>query len=233
MVIGPEVSLAALTKKAEAFYYEPGRGEPARASRGSPGVFTLFRPDADRLARFRARAGAADLSFTPRGFGGPPPEGFDRDVHRADLGRGDAVFDAARDAVMHWRQFPAWASAHGEPRPPAAGDVVAITAWCGIWWTHACRVTAVEDTPDRYAVTYATLPDHAECGEERFAVERDPSSPDAGGRVWFDLRATSRPRHPLARFAAPLVRRLQRCFASDACARMRKATAGANTACPV
>ena len=50
-----------------------------------------------------------------------------------------------------------------------------------------------------------------ESGEERFTVEWR----DEDDSVWYDLFAFSIPRHPLAKLAPPLSRRLQRRFARD------------------
>ena len=62
----------------------------------------------------------------------------------------------------------------------------------------------------RFGFAYGTLPDHVECGEERFTVEcgQDDS-------VWYDILAFSRPRHPLAKLGQPLVRRWQKQFAQE------------------
>ena len=67
----------------------------------------------------------------------------------------------------------------------------------------SARVVYVVDEPDRAGFAYGTLPEHLEEGEESFIVRR------ADGRVRFDVRAFSRPRHPLARFGAPVTRLLQ------------------------
>jgi uncharacterized protein (UPF0548 family) len=70
-----------------------------------------------------------------------------------------------------------------------------------------------------FGFAYGTLPGHAESGEERFLVEWDR----AGGDVWYDLLAFSRPRHVLARLGYPLARRLQNRFAKESAAAMRRA----------
>jgi hypothetical protein len=63
-----------------------------------------------------------------------------------------------------------------------------------------------------------TLPGHAESGEERFTVEWR----EADGAVWYDILAFSRPRQLLARLGYPFARRLQRRFARDSAAAMRR-----------
>ena len=62
----------------------------------------------------------------------------------------------------------------------------------------------MQDEPDRRGFGYGTLPGHPEQGEEAFAVVR------RGDRMYFEIIAFSRPRHPLARVAKPVSRLLQR-----------------------
>ena len=85
----------------------------------------------------------------------------------------------------------------------------------GVWTLNACRIVYVVDEPTRFGFAYGTLPDHAECGEDRFLIERDDN-----GTVWYDIRVFSRPRLLLARLAAPLARRLQDQFRRDSAAAM-------------
>lgn len=69
-----------------------------------------------------------------------------------------------------------------------------------------------------FGFAYGTLEEHAESGEERFLVEL------AGdGSVWYEIRATSRPRAWAARGAFPLARALQARFRRDSLARMQEA----------
>ena len=69
--------------------------------------------------------------------------------------------------------------------------------------TAAGRVVYVIDGPDRSGFAYGTLPGHPEQGEEAFVVSR------RDGRVWLDLSAFSRPRHPLAVIGRPVSRLMQ------------------------
>ena len=70
----------------------------------------------------------------------------------------------------------------------------------------------------RYGFAYGTLPGHAESGEERFNVEWHEQD-DA---VWYDIVAFSRPQQFLARLGYPFARRLQKRFARDSAAAMRR-----------
>jgi uncharacterized protein (UPF0548 family) len=72
----------------------------------------------------------------------------------------------------------------------------------------------------RYGFAYGTLSEHAERGEERFAVEWNRED----DTVWYDILAFSRPRKYLALMAYPLSRLLQRRFAVASKAAMLAAT---------
>jgi uncharacterized protein (UPF0548 family) len=77
----------------------------------------------------------------------------------------------------------------------------------------------VIDEERKFGFAYGTLPDHVERGEERFLVEWQ-----ADDSVWYDILAFSRPQHPLAKLGQPLVRRLQKQFASESMAAMQDAS---------
>ena len=69
-----------------------------------------------------------------------------------------------------------------------------------------------------FGFAYGTLPDHAESGEEKFIVEWN----EADDAVCYDILAFSRPNHFLARLGYPLIRRLQKRFAQDSAAAMKR-----------
>lgn len=148
--------------------------------------------------------------------------GFDSDCSGIHLGTSAHRFEAACNALRQWRQFPRpWTRIFPANAPLSLGNHVAIIARTfGIWSLNACRIVEVieDHSPRRFGLVYATLPDHVECGAERFMIEwRDDDS------VWYEVRAVSRPRHPLARLAYPLVRRLQRRFARESLQAMKQA----------
>lgn len=152
------------------------------------------------------------------------PAGFNVDHHRENIGSGDVVFASAVNAIKNWRQFElGWVSlvpAHTVLEPDA---VVAVRAHTfGLWSLNATRVVYLidETTPlKKFGFAYGTLPEHVECGEERFTVEQHED-----GSVYYDIFAFSRPRHPFARIAALVARRLQKQFARDSIAAMKRAT---------
>lgn len=72
------------------------------------------------------------------------------------------------------------------------------------WVEVVCRVVGVVDEPNCFGFTYGTLSVHPEQGEESFTVVRADD-----GMITFEIVATSRPRHLLARAVPPVARRLQ------------------------
>ncbi len=152
------------------------------------------------------------------------PASFNQDHNRICLGKGEATFIAAGEALRRWQMFQlGWVKLFYPDAPIAAGTVVAMAAHCyGGWWMNACRIVYVLDESGpmrKFGFAYGTLPHHVECGEERFTIEWQ----QADDSVWYDLWAFSRPRHPLVRLAAPLARGLQRKFARDSLAAMVRA----------
>jgi uncharacterized protein (UPF0548 family) len=137
------------------------------------------------------------------------------------LGKGEAVFSAACEAIGCWRMFPApWTQVIHENGLRANETIAVLIKVCGLWWLNSTRIVYVIDNCDRqFGFAYGTLPGHVESGEERFMVEWDED--DA---VWYDLRAVSRPRHWVTRLGYPLTRLQQRRFARDSQRAMVEAT---------
>jgi uncharacterized protein (UPF0548 family) len=196
-----------------------------RESEASGIVMLLRKPSASAVRDFLAAQARLDLTYPAVGAtAAAPPPGYAVDHTRVRLGEGEGVFRAATAALQRWEQFRlGWVEARPADTPLRAGEAVAVVARVlGLWWVNACRVVYAVDEAGpvaRCGFAYGTLPGHAESGEERFVVEWDR----AGGGVWYDLLAFSRPRHPLARLGYPLARRAQRRFARDSAAAMLRA----------
>jgi uncharacterized protein (UPF0548 family) len=155
--------------------------------------------------------------------------GYTTDHHRIKLGFGSGTYERAVAALGSWKHFElGWVRTVPPETPVTVGATMAVLARpFGVWSLNACRIVYVindtdqETTVDqehqvtRFGFAYGTLPDHAECGEERFTIEWH-SSDDS---VWYDILAFSRP-NLLARLAYPLTRRLQKKFACDSLAAM-------------
>jgi uncharacterized protein (UPF0548 family) len=131
--------------------------------------------------------------------GGPLPSGYFWLRHRVRIGHGEAAFRTAGTALRDWsmhRRLPVGISATA-PRAEVGARVTVRLA--GVL-RAPCEVVWVIDDATRCGWAYGTLPGHPECGEESFVVSRD-----AGGDVWFDVAAFSRPGGRLARTLGPLV----------------------------
>lgn len=160
----------------------------------------------------------------------PPglPRGWNLDHRRIQLGRGEAVYRAARAAL--WRFAPlniGWVQpVTTAERPQPGGRGAMLVRAYGLWWVNAWRIVYVDDDrafPDGRRISafaYGTLAAHAERGEERFMVDMLPD-----GTVWYDVLAFSRPHHWLARLGGPVTRRLQLRFGPASAERMRQAVA--------
>jgi uncharacterized protein (UPF0548 family) len=187
-------------------------------------MWPLSKPSEQTIRAFLDRQEKAVFSYPEVGATrGAAPAGYDADHNRVELGQGAAVFEAACAALRRWEMFPRpWTEVIPAGAPIQVGQTVAVLARVfGVWLLSAARVVYVLDEdgpPRRFGFAYGTLPDHAERGEERFSVEWHPD-----GRVWYDLFAFSRPRHPLARLARPLARRLQKRFQVESKAAMQRA----------
>lgn len=152
------------------------------------------------------------LSYTP-----PLEDGFIADEHAVLLGSGEEVYRSACKALDAWRMFPAWAEvARTQETGQVAGQIVAmVVSICGLWWVNPCRILRRCDAENTHGFVYGTLPEHAECGEEQFVIERRTD-----GSVWYVIRAFSHPRHWMAWLGFPLARWWQCRFVRDSQRRM-------------
>ncbi|HEX5010001.1 MAG TPA: DUF1990 domain-containing protein [Planctomycetota bacterium] len=182
-------------------------------------LISARRPTLASLADWLARQRDARPSFD-----GPLPDvapsGFDLDGCRLELGSGAAVFTAAREALRRWAHCDmGWVDIMPREAPPTPGLVAAMLVHLGgLWFANACRVRDVFDEPTSSGYEHVTLPDHAECGAERFEVRMA-----SDGRVLFEIRAVSRPARWWVAAGRPLVRAAQARFRRDSPAALRRA----------
>ena len=187
------------------------------------------------LARFIERAQRLNLSYSPIGLARETqPNGFRVAEAQVVLGYGQAVFDRAVELVAEWRPFDlGWVGIYPPDAPVAPGTTVAVVArHLGFWSVHACRIvyplstagegagegTVPSPAPLVAGFAYGTLTDHAEIGEEIFAVSLEPAS----GAVTYSIRAVSREGALLARLGAPVARAFQARFRRDSLAAMQR-----------
>jgi len=147
-----------------------------------------------------------------------PVTGFDNDYHSAQIGTGDQDWELACAAIRAWKMFPGtWVAIWPAQTPIQEGERVLIHARvCGLWWSNACRIVYVIDTPTQFGFAYGTLPGHVECGEERFLVEKK-----ADGTILYTIKVFSRPLFWMARVGYPIARFYQRKFVAHSQASMR------------
>ena len=162
-------------------------------------MFTFFRPTAAQVERFMQQESGLPHSYPEVGHTrlDTAVQGYNNDFNFIELGRGEAVWAAAKAAICQWRMFPGgWAYVAPADTPIEQGRVVAMAARVlGLWWLNSCRIVYVLDEERRFGFAYGTLPGHAERGEELFMVEKT-----ADGSVRYVLKAFSWPRHWAARW---------------------------------
>ncbi|MEO8694580.1 MAG: DUF1990 domain-containing protein [Acidimicrobiales bacterium] len=181
----------------------------------------LRRPSPESLRPLLERARGDQLTYAPVGLTALDvcPAGYRRDSWTAVLGRGDAVFTRARNALRAWSMHTGSGFVVLAEGPPTVGAVVALCAPLPVGFIEAtCRVVEVVDTIDRYGFAYGTLATHPERGEESFSVKRREE-----GSVVFEIVVVSQPRNPLARACPPAARLLQRRATTRYMATMRAA----------
>jgi uncharacterized protein (UPF0548 family) len=185
-------------------------------------VLALRKPSAEKIANFLAAQAMLDLTYSAVGATATTqPPGYVVDHTRIALGKGQDIFLAARAALECWEQFHlTWVEAVPATTPIKEGAVVAVLAHSlGLWWLNACRIVYVVAEENRFGFAYGTLPDHMASGEERFLIEWDRND----GNVWYDILPFSRPHGLLARLGYPWMRRVQKRFAQESAAALRKA----------
>lgn len=99
--------------------------------------------------------------------------------------------------------------------PVVSGKVVAaLIKHFGFWSLNFCRIVYVIDEDSsirRFGFAYGTMAEHAEQGEERFAVEWDRTS----DTVSYDILSFSRPGNWKTLVAYRLARWLQKRFVDN------------------
>lgn len=138
------------------------------------------------------------------------PAGYRKLQVRSRLGRGDADFEAAAEAVTTWRLHRAAGVRFGTDALRAAPGVeVEVGLGIGALRLHApCRVVWTVAEERRAGWAYGTLPGHPVRGEEAFVVSQEED-----GTVWLDVLAFSRPVTWPTVAAGPLLPVFQRWYA--------------------
>ncbi len=187
-------------------------------------MFRLFQPSKLEREEFLARASEAPpaspyVLTLANGPVGAPPRGFAHDLSRSEIGRGQTVFEAARNAFLRWEQFDVgWVQVVNPRARITPGQLVGVEVYtAGLWSLNLNRLVELVNIPTCFGFLYTTTAFHVEEGQERFVIGYDPET----ASVSYLIEAVSRPRHPLARLAYPFSRAMQRRFARDSHTRMK------------
>jgi len=193
-------------------------------------MFLLRKPSDLQVRAFITAQQQSSFSYSPLGITRDSSAGFDYTVdhNRVQLGSGAQCFDAAIEAIRHWKMFDlGWVQLFSQRTPIETGATVAVIVnHLGFWSMNACRIVYVLEehgAQQKYGFAYGTLPEHAERGEERFMVEWNHDD----DTVWYDLLAFSKP-GAMARLGYPYARRMQKKFAQDSKTAMQRAVVRAD-----
>ena len=187
-------------------------------------MFSWRKPNHQILETLLAKHEAGSFSYTAVGASQrTAPSGYRVDHNRILLGQDRKQFAAAKAAVDDWKMFDLeWIEVFPvRPLIQVGTSVAVVVRHLGFWSVNISRVVYVVAEESRYGFAYGTSLCHSEEGEERFLVEYDPAT----NEVWYDLYAFSKPRHPLARIGFPIARHLQKRFARESLAAMKRAVA--------
>ena len=189
-------------------------------------MFLARQPSVETIRKFISSQHDLPFSYPEVGAtrSDEKPPGYNVDHNRVRLGDGEEVYLRAVAALRNWKQFDlGWVTIVPPKTPVEVGRIVAIQARTfGFWSLSAARIVYVidEEAPvKRFGFAYGTLPNHVECGEERFTIERREDN-----SVWYDIYAFSHPQHPLVRLGFLVARKLQKRFVRDSLAVMVRAS---------
>jgi uncharacterized protein (UPF0548 family) len=170
-------------------------------------MWLLRRPRVGYLDDVLAAVKEQPLSYPEVGMtrgGAVVPTRYGNEDHHVVL---DVSFSSAKDALAAFatHRLPYMFVHPGGARVREGLDVLVCARIGPLWTVNPCRVVYVEESADRYAYAYGTLPGHSEHGEEMFEVTRR-----ADGKVTARTVAHARPQDVLARLGQPIAHRVQR-----------------------
>jgi uncharacterized protein (UPF0548 family) len=190
-------------------------------------MFLLSKPSDELVGQFIAAQQPLPFSYSEVGAThNGAVAGYTIDHNRIKLGHGEEIYQRATSALRSWKQFDlGWVTIVPAHTPLEVGRTVAVQAKTfGLWSLSAARIVYVIEEGDstrKFGFAYGTLPDHVECGEERFMIEWNNQTDDS---VWYDIYAFSRPQDPLVKLGRSVARRLQKRFARESLATMLRAS---------
>ncbi|GJM34852.1 MAG: hypothetical protein DHS20C18_38530 [Saprospiraceae bacterium] len=187
----------------------------------------IFYPGQTQIDQFLQEQAHFPIAYSEVGQSADDfPPNYDHDSNEILLGEGPLVFSAAKAALRKWDMFPyPWTRIYPQKASIEEGKNVAVLIRLfGLWWLNASRIVYTIEQDNHYGFAYGTLPGHFERGEECFSVRQDKD-----GKVWYQIKAFSRPGHWLIRLGYPVARYFQRRFVRDSMAQMVQATSDETT----
>eukprot|EP01024_Parvocaulis_polyphysoides_P008848 TRINITY_DN12658_c0_g1_i7.p2 TRINITY_DN12658_c0_g1~~TRINITY_DN12658_c0_g1_i7.p2 ORF type:complete len:231 (-),score=15.99 TRINITY_DN12658_c0_g1_i7:1165-1764(-) len=153
------------------------------------------------------------------------------DSHKIQLGKGKKTYQTAKEALENWEQLQLdWVNVpHANAIPLEPGQRFVISGrTLGVWTSNPLEVTYKYENSKRvdkkrinvFGVGSSTLNGHLLAGEESFRIEWDRSD----NSVWYKIYTFSKPSHPLAVLAYPIVRLQQSRFCRDSKKKMLELT---------
>lgn len=176
-------------------------------------------PSADTLEKWHTKLSKLPHSYPEVGQSqGQFPAGYDHDYNEVQLGHGRACFEQAKIALKDWQMFPSsWTRIYPKEAPQLEGQLVLVLfRLLGFWWANPCRIIYTVDNFDHFGFGYGTIAGHVEKGEEYFGVRIDTDN-----RVWYEVRAFSKPAIWATKLTYPLPRFFQRKFVQGSKAGMK------------
>ena len=146
-----------------------------------------------------------------------------RGPHPDECCEGEKVFQAAKAALQRWEHFRlGWVEALPPQTPIRAGQVVAVAARGPSASGGSTPARILLRRREMRRTGFWLRLRHLALATPRRGRSGSWSS-RKGGSVWYDLLAFSQPRHFPARLGYPYTRILQKRFARDSSAAMRRA----------
>lgn len=145
-------------------------------------------------------------------------KGYTIDYHSTTLGKGEQIWQKAKEALQQWQHFPtSFTKIYPNTTRIEEGNIVAVMIYIlGFWWRNPAKIVYTVDKPDRFGFAYGTLQKHAEQGEEAFWIDRDIDD-----HITYHLYAISKPKFWAAKLAYPITRKYQRKFALESMQQMK------------
>jgi uncharacterized protein (UPF0548 family) len=187
-------------------------------------MFLLRKPSPSTIELFLSQQPNSTFSYPEIGAtAGALPHSYNVDRNRVVLGSGPRTFRKAVEYLRAWQMFKlGWVDVSPHAAPIRVGENVAVLVrHFGFWSLNAAQIVYVLEEERRFGFAYGTLQDHAEQGEERFSI--DWSEDDS---VAYNILAFSKPNQWQVKLMPPFARGLQKKFARDSLAAMKRAIDG-------